>query len=201
MASRPVANRWIRTGFVAVCAAAALLLAPELLLRSGLRINGSPSMPLGLYWLHSGAFPVRRGEIVFACPSDRATAYLRRWDADDAVGGSCPGNMKPLVKIAAALPGDRVALSAKGIRVNDGPLLRASAPQLQTTVHGVTHNVPGIAFGEYTVPADEVWLYAPEWYSFDSRYYGPSPIIGVGKPVWVRPVLIQDHPTTPVAPQ
>lgn len=142
-------------------------------------------MPLGVYWLRGGVFPRERGAIVFACPNQAATQYLHRWKADETSGGSCSNGLPSLVKYAAALPGDVVQLSARGVRVNGGSLLYGSRPQrFARDKIGRLHEIPHVPYGTYRIPNGEVWLYTPEWFSFDSRYYGPARIIGIGYPLW-----------------
>jgi type IV secretory pathway protease TraF len=81
-----------------ICRAAAVLLAP-------VRLNGSPSLPEGLYrLLPAGA--VRPGEMVLACPPTPFArlavqrGYLPTRD--------CPAGSQPLGKLVLAVAGDRL---------------------------------------------------------------------------------------------
>ena len=73
----------------------------------GLRINTTPSEPLGLWRIVPLNRSVRSGETVFVCPPDNVTmrearqrGYLRP--------GLCPGGFAPLIKTVIALAGQRV---------------------------------------------------------------------------------------------
>jgi conjugative transfer signal peptidase TraF len=90
-----------------------------------------------------------------------------------------------MIKPVAAIPGDLVTVTARGIAVNgepvadSGPLEKASAgPALRPIPAGV-----------YSVPAGAVWLLSGhDPRSFDSRYFGAVPaanIQGLARPVWV----------------
>ena len=87
---------------VATCAAATAILAGASAL--GVRINTTPSMPVGL-WVVSGK-SASRGAIVLACLTGPAATEGK---ARGYVGpGSCPDHAEPLVKPVAAVAGDVV---------------------------------------------------------------------------------------------
>lgn len=72
------------------------------------------------------------------------------------------GGFKALLKMAAALPGDVVTLSERGVRVNRRPILPQSRPQehsADTPPHAIAH----IRYGTDRVPPGAVWLYGPHW--------------------------------------
>src|SRR5262245_46549507 len=72
------------------------LLAPR-----ALRVNVTPSLPLGLYRVIH--LPVHQGALVEVCPPQSLTSMaLRRGYLGR---GSCPGGARPLLKSALALPG------------------------------------------------------------------------------------------------
>ena len=77
---------------------------------AGLRINWTPSYPLGLWRISPLSRPVHLGDHIFICPPGTETfrqalarGYLRR--------GLCPGLLSPLIKTVAALPGQRVDIN------------------------------------------------------------------------------------------
>jgi len=150
---------------------------------AGLRINATASMPRGLWMVQAGE-PVERGEVVAICPPNRA-------DIRQAVrrgyipSGSCPGDYEPLVKPIAAIPGDLVTVTPRGIAV-DGKPVASTAQLLQDEAGRTLHPVPA---GVYRVAPGMVWLlsgYDPR--SFDSRYFGAVPVAnvtGVARPLLV----------------
>jgi len=134
--------------------------------RRFVRMNLSPSLPRGLY--RPVPLPLARGRLVSAClplPSarlGRARSYLPP--------GSCPGGSAPVLKILAALPGDRVEITPSGVLVN-GARLRNSAAHTEDS-HG--RSLVAIHQGRYHLRGC-YWLAAPHPDSWDSRYFGCLP--------------------------
>jgi conjugative transfer signal peptidase TraF len=130
----------------------------------GLRINFSPSLPVGLYITTTDA----RANLVEFCPAEPfASLSIARGYRDR---GACSDGAAPLLKPVVASAGDVVELSARGISVN-GELLPNTAPLLKDTKGRPLLAWP---FGRYRVAAGTVWVassYHPR--SFDSRYFGP----------------------------
>src|SRR5690242_4363263 len=91
---------------------------------AGWRVNTTPSIPVGLYWM-TGA-PVGKGEYVIFCPPQSAL-----FDEAKARGyiqaGFCPGDYGFMMKRVLAADNDRVVSTAEGLRIN-GELLPASVP-------------------------------------------------------------------------
>ncbi len=133
----------------------------------GLRINTSPSLPLGLYVTSSqpGANLVE-----FCPPEPFASLALSRGYRDR---GACRDGGAPLLKPVVAHAGDLVEVSAAGISV-EGRLLPNTAA-LRRDTKGRT--LTSWKLGRYTVEPGFVWVassYNPR--SFDSRYFGPVAI-------------------------
>ena len=152
----------------------------------GLRINGTTSMPRGLWRVTPAAAPLRRGEVVTICPPDTAPfreAAARRY----IPAGSCPGGYEPLVKPVGAATGDVVAVSGSGVTVNGQPV--PGTAQLAQDSAG--RRLQPVRAGTYPVAPGEVWLLSGhDPRSFDSRYFGPIPVgnvQGLARPVWVLP--------------
>jgi len=179
-----VLRRHSRGVAFAVCAATVLLGTLLMARVAGLRVNATPSMPRGLWRVTSAEKPLRRGQVVTACPPDTPAMReaVRRGYIPD---GSCPGGYEPLVKPVAALAGDRVTVSAAGVAVNDEPIARTA----QLALDGAGRRIDPVAAGVYRVARDEVWiLSAHDPRSFDSRYFGPVPmasILGEARPLLV----------------
>jgi conjugative transfer signal peptidase TraF len=130
----------------------------------GLRINTSPSLPMGLYITTADA----GANMVEFCPAEPfATLSIVRGYRDP---GTCRDGAAPLLKPVIARSGDVVEVSARGISVN-GALLPNTAP-LATDTKG--RHLEAWPSGRYVVAPGTVWVassYHPR--SFDSRYFGP----------------------------
>ena len=81
---------------------------------SGVIINTSSSMPVGLYIKHNGS--IQRNDIVLVClPIPYREIALKRKYLEH--GGICNG-IDPVIKQVLAIPGDYVVLTNKFIEVN-----------------------------------------------------------------------------------
>ena len=130
----------------------------------GLRINTSPSLPMGLYIATADA---GANMVEFCLAEPFATLSIVRGYRDP---GTCRDGAAPLLKPIVAKSGDVVELSARGISVN-GALLPNTAPLSKDTKGRPLEAWP---FGRYVVAYETVWVassYHP--HSFDSRYFGP----------------------------
>ena len=136
----------------------------------GLRINTSPSLPMGLYIATADA----GANMVEFCPAEPfATLAIIRGYRDP---GNCRDGAAPLLKPVVAKSGDVVELSARGISVN-GALLPNTAPLSKDTKGRPLEAWP---FGRYVVASETVWVassYHPR--SFDSRYFGPISTLAI----------------------
>jgi conjugative transfer signal peptidase TraF len=138
---------------------------------SGLRVNTTPSEPLGLWRVAALDRPVQVGDVIFVCPPLTATiregverGYLR--------SGLCPGGFGPLIKTVAAVAGQRIEIGAEVV-IDDQPIGHSQL---------VARDGQGRMLRPYpsgTVPAGEVFLHSPFVGSWDSRYFGPVPVSGV----------------------
>ncbi|MDP9838585.1 conjugative transfer signal peptidase TraF [Neorhizobium huautlense] len=161
--------RQTRPGLVLLCASGLFTLAAVVAgFAGGLRLNTTPSEPLGLWRIVRLDRPVERGDILFICPpisadmqEARSRGYLRF--------GLCEGGNAPLIKTVAALP-DQVVEIGEVVRI-DGEVLAHS--RLSST-DGKRRRLNPYAGGK--VGADQVYLHSDFPGSFDSRYFGPLPI-------------------------
>jgi conjugative transfer signal peptidase TraF len=136
---------------------------------SDLRVNFTPSMPLGIYRLEalpSNGFA--RGMFVVACaPPDAADLGRRRGYLSH---GACPHDTEPLVKVVAGVPGDEVTISARGVAVNGCMLPHSRAVASDRSGRRMSR----WPSGRYHLGRGQVWLYAANDRSWDSRYWGPA---------------------------
>jgi conjugative transfer signal peptidase TraF len=130
----------------------------------GLRINTSPSLPMGLYITSADT----DANLVEFCPVEPfATLSIARGYRDP---GACRDGAAPLLKPIVAGSGDVVEVSARGVSVN-GALLPNTAP-LDADTKG--RHLEAWPSGRYVVDPGTIWVassYHPR--SFDSRYFGP----------------------------
>lgn len=137
----------------------------------GLRLNTTPSEPLGLWRIVPLARSVHVGDMVFICPPNnvamregRQRGYLR--------AGLCPGGFGPLIKTVVAVAGQRVEISdhvaIDGVSV-DGSRIVGEDGQGRS----LGRDRGGI------VPPGAIYLHSDFIGSWDSRYFGPVPVSGV----------------------
>jgi conjugative transfer signal peptidase TraF len=157
--------------------------------RSGVMLNHTASMPVGLYRVVRSAGgritpALRRGDAVVWCLPAPLVAEARR--RHYLLRGGCPGDAEPMLKVLGAVPGDTVTVDRLGLAVN-GVRLPNSHP-LAFDSHG--RRLASMPRGEYVVRPGTAWLWSPyHALSFDSRYYGAVPVsglVGVARPLWIR---------------
>jgi conjugative transfer signal peptidase TraF len=146
---------------------------------SGVRINTSPSLPLGLYVRTT----TKDAQLVEFCPEE-PYATLSRQRAYRTAGFACPDRAVPLMKRIVAQAGDTVHMSASGLSVN-GRWVPNTVPLTQDAAGRPLSAYPS---GVYRVQPGTVWVASTHNRgSFDSRYMGPIPtrlIRGRLKPLW-----------------
>jgi len=150
----------------------------------GLRINESPSLPIGIWRVSPLDRALQRGDIVSFCPPDTPT-FREAWLRGYLSAGHCEGGFEPLLKPVAAIAGDRVSGTDDGISIN-GRLI-ANSKSLHRD--GLRRTLPSPKAHDVILAKGEVWVissYNP--LSFDSRYFGPVPISrieGLAHPLFV----------------
>lgn len=180
---------WGRVGWpaalVAVAAVAFVLVAAAA--TCGVRVNGTQSLPRGLY-IASAFDPARahRDDLVAACPDTAAVRRLGRyWTDGECPGGpDRPGGVRPLAKALAGLPGDTVRVTRSGVtvgRIRLGRSAPLAADRLGRPVRP-TLGVHVLAPGEYWLHSGRVST------SIDSRYAGPVRDVRA----WIRPLWTED---------
>jgi len=177
-------------GVLAVCGLVAFS-AKIGLETAGIFVNHTPSMPLGIYRHVGGA--IERGSIITFCPPPAAVAYARHWHPEeDGKSKDCASSQEPYVKYAAALSGDEVRVDQNGVHVNGGAALPGSRPLVRIRTGNTTLVMPNVIGKTWKLKDGEVWAATPEWYSMDSRYYGPVSGVRLARMIIVAP----DSPET-----
>ncbi len=147
---------------------------------AGLRINVTPSLPVGIYWATSSA----RAELVEFCPEEPFASESRD-RSYRPYGVVCRDGGAPLVKPVVARSGDNVEVNKAGIAVN-GTRLPAT---VTLAADGQGRALTPWPHGNYSVSADELWVASPgKQGSYDSRYMGPirkRQVLAGLVPLWV----------------
>ena len=138
---------------------------------AGLRINLTPSYPLGLWRIEPLARQVAVGDRIFICPPPvepfalaRNRGYLGR--------GLCPGWFSPLIKTVVAVAGQHVVIDGN-ITVDGIRLAHSSVRSIDGEGRALALDAGGI------VPTGKLFLFSDFAGSYDSRYFGPVPAAGV----------------------
>lgn len=144
----------------------------------GLRINLTPSEPIGLWRIVPIGRPAARGDLVFVCPPPGPVSdfglergYFRQ--------GSCPGGAAPLIKTVAALADARIEIG--DLIVVDGVAVPHSRPSARDGAGRSLNPWSGVV-----VPHGSIFLHSSFVGSYDSRYFGPVPeagLLGLARPV------------------
>lgn len=146
---------------------------------TGLRVNVTPSIPLGLY-LRTG-LPPAPGLIAEFCPSGMSSSESARYRG---FGIACADRSIPLLKPVVATAGDHVQFSTHGLSVNGAPLPNTAPRPFDSQGRPVRAWPPG----SYTVAEGTIIVastYHPQ--SYDSRYLGPisvTDLLGTLRPLW-----------------
>ncbi|MCQ4632725.1 conjugative transfer signal peptidase TraF [Shinella sp. CPCC 100929] len=145
----------------------------------GLRVNLTPSEPLGLWRILPLKRPVQVGDVVFICPptteamrGSRERGYLRR--------GLCPSGVAPLIKTVVGVEGQRADIG-RDVRINGQPVPLSEVIERDGEGRAISSAASGM------IPAGHVFLHSGFAGSFDSRYFGPVPVsgmLGLAEEVW-----------------
>ena len=137
----------------------------------GLRLNLTPSHPLGLWRILPLDRPAAVGDLVFVCPPrndvfEQAAerGYLRR--------GLCPGWVGPLIKMVAARERQRVEVG-RSVVIDGRSLAHSDVRLIDGEGRALTSWSGGL------VPPGHLYLHSSFVGSYDSRYFGPVPAEGV----------------------
>jgi conjugative transfer signal peptidase TraF len=144
----------------------------------GLRLNLTPSHPLGLWRIVPLGRAAAVGDLVFVCPPRNAVfeqaaarGYLRR--------GLCSGWVGPLIKIVAAAEGQRVEIGGS-VSIDGQPLEHSDVRLIDGEGRALVPWLGGV------VPPGHLYLHSSFVGSYDSRYFGPVPaesVLGRAEPI------------------
>jgi conjugative transfer signal peptidase TraF len=149
---------------------------------AGLRVNLTPSYPLGLWRIEPAARAVTVGDRIFICPPQVVAFELAR-DRGYLGRGLCPGWFSPLIKAVVAVAGQHVVIDGS-IAVDGIRLAHSSVRPIDGEGRALTPDAGGI------VPIGRIFLFSEFAGSYDSRYFGPIPAAGVLG--LARPLLVLD---------
>lgn len=145
----------------------------------GLRINLTPSYPIGLWRIEPLERTAAVGDLVFICPPDGAP-FVLALERGHIRPGLCPGGMGPLIKTIMAVGEQQVDI-AGSVTIDGTPLARSAVRGADAEGRAL----PDFAGG--TVPPGWLYLHSDFAGSFDSRYFGFVPatgLLGLARPVF-----------------
>lgn len=151
-----------------------IVLAAVALNRADFRINFTDSVPIGIYRLSpTTSAGLERGILVAVCaPPSAAAIGLRRGYLGH---GPCTDRTELLLKSVAAVAGDEIRVTTAGVTVN-ARLLARSRPLPRDRFGRTLILWP---CGRFRLAPDQVWLYAADDRSWDSRYFGPVSVANI----------------------
>lgn len=162
-------RRRVVTLLVAVCVTVASSVLTAAVV--GLRLNTTPSEPLGLWRIVLLDRPAQVGDRLFVClprtapfEEARRRGYLRF--------GLCSGWRGPLIKQVAALAGAHIIVG-HSVAIDGVPLPNSILRAHDGEGRALAPFVGGI------VPEGAAFLHSGFEGSYDSRYFGPVPLDGV----------------------
>ena len=159
-------TNWRKVSTAVVASSASLFTLFAITGTAGIRINATPSLPIGLYIKADAS-----SKFIEFCPVG-PSAWLAA-NRGYRTAGDCPDGASALLKPIIAKAGDIVEVTAEGISVN-AHFVQNTAPLSMDTKHRPLDHFP---YGRYIVAREEVWVASSyNSLSFDSRYYGPVPI-------------------------
>lgn len=145
-----------------------------------LRLNMTPSEPLGLWRIDPLDRLAAAGDLVFICPPAGPVSafglergYFRR--------GLCAGGAAPLIKTVAATVGSRILVDADVV-IDGVRLLRSRLSPADAEGRSLSPWPGGV------VQPGHLFLHSSFAGSYDSRYFGPVPeagLLGLARPVLV----------------
>jgi conjugative transfer signal peptidase TraF len=151
----------------------------------GVRVNLTPSMPRGLYQILYEA--PAKGDLVGFC-LDKNNPFSALAQERSYLGpGSCTSGLRPLIKVLAGLPGDRVELQPDGIVINGEMLSGTERPETDRA----GRLIPDSLLIAGTIPPGQALVLSPAHPgSFDGRHFGLVPFDSLTK---IRPLLIESE--------
>ncbi|MBL8594589.1 MAG: conjugative transfer signal peptidase TraF [Devosia sp.] len=138
---------------------------------AGLRVNLTPSYPLGLWRVEPLGRDVAVGDRIFICPPP-SSAFERARERGYLGHGLCPGWYSPLIKTVVAVAGQHVVID-RSIAVDGAPLAHSSVRPVDGEGRALAPASGGV------VPPRQLFLFSEFAGSYDSRYFGPIPAAGV----------------------
>lgn len=133
--------------------------------------NGTPSEPVGAYWITNDQ--PSTGKIALVCMSPELIAFAEahNWNEPTDSQSPCYHHSAPLLKEIWGVAGDRVHVDHRGVSINDR-LIPHTEPLATSDDGSAIPHPHDITLSPNTVAAGST---AP--YSFDSRYAGELKII------------------------
>ena len=174
-------TEWSRLHHLIVIVGFCLVLGLILAHQSGLRLNTTRSIPLGLYRMSTD--PIVNGAYVLWCPPKRQEFDLAK-ERGYIGSGFCPGGYGNMMKKVLATHNDVVSVTDEGVLIN-GTFVPASQPFEEDSMG---RPLPRFRMTDHELAASELMLMSDtNSRSFDARYFGPvhrAHIQSIIYPVW-----------------
>ena len=138
---------------------------------AGLRLNLTPSHPLGLWRIVPREREAAGGAHGVVCPPPQ-DGLEKGAARGQHQRGLCPGWVGPLIKIVAAGEGQRVAVG-RSVTIDGQPLERSDVRPVDGEGRALVPWSGGV------IPTGHLYLHSSFGGSYDSRYFGPVPAEGV----------------------
>jgi len=143
-----------------------LIFLSSLLYFSGVRVNTTKSIPIGIYLKSDGE--IEKNAYVFFCPPDTEVFSMAK-SRDYISGGFCTGGYGYMMKKILAAKNDVVTVNERGVFIN-GKLLPLSK-QIKMDRSGAL--LPSYSLDNYTLQDNDLLLMSDvSATSFDGRYFG-----------------------------
>lgn len=173
----------IRSGTIAIVGSLAILpVLAAMGFLTGLRVNLTPSYPLGLWRIQPLSRAVAVGDRIIICPPKAEVFELAR-ERGYIGRGLCPGWFSPLIKTVVAVAGQHVVVD-DNIAVDGAPIAHSSVRRADGEGRVLVPDAGGV------VPDGKLFLFSEFAGSYDSRYFGSIPATGILG--LARPLLVLD---------
>lgn len=144
----------------------------------GMRVNLTPSYPLGLWRIEPLAHDPAVGDRIFICPP-ASPAFQQARERGYMGHGLCPGWFSPLIKTVVAVAGQHIVVTGD-ITIDGMRLAHSSVRPADGQGRALTPATGGV------VPDGQLFLFSEFVGSYDSRYFGPVPadaVLGLANPL------------------
>lgn len=177
-------KRFKKVSLICISVFSVIFISGCLLYQAGVRLNLTPSLPVGIWKIDKSFTRIEKGDYVWFAPTKKIAEFgIERGYLKE--NPDCKNNAIPLLKVVYGLPGDSYSFHENQIRINNIPVEKAK--RRKTDSQGRT--MPQISNG--IVRGKHLFVLTLNSHSFDSRYYGTIPMNNVEGTA--RPIITWKH--------